>query len=225
MKYLPVYIIVLVLFLWACKNKDSEGQQSVSSEDSMERLDTLFSQKDITVLDQLKFSKYAGSNRGPVDWRKFRMVTSSQEDSLIVSAFEPDKLYYEEYGRLLKYSPDSSLFVDIDSYNIEIQKDKSGRLIPIEKGPDTEVSLINLGNNEKTQLLFIGPGNGVEEAVWIDNNNLLLIGYHETGAKLKTPTIWRYHVPTKTFHIYESSDHSIAAQLANWRKERFRQIQ
>jgi hypothetical protein len=226
MKYLPVFITVCILSLFACKNNESEKQESESvSHDSMERLDTLFSGKDITVLDQLRFSKYAASERVPVDWSRFRMVTSSQEDSLLVSPFQPDSLYYEKYGPLLRYSPDRSFFIDIDSYNIEIHKDKAGRLVPIEKGPDTEVSLVDLENKEKTRLLFTGPGNSVEDATWIDNDNLLLIGYHETESKLKAATIWRYHIPTKTFHVYESSDPSIAAQLAKWRTERLRRLQ
>lgn len=227
MKYLSLVIIFGIISLSACKDNATEEPQAspVMAEDSTERLDTVFSQKDIAFLNQLRFSQYAGSQGSSVNWSKFKMVTSSQEDSLLVSAFQPGKFYYQEYGRVLKYSPDSSMFIDLDSYNVEIHKDKRGRVALIEKGPDTEVSLVNLQDKKKTRLVFLGPGNAVEEAGWIDNNNILLIGYREMDTtKLKAAVIWRYHIPTKTFHVYESSDTSIAGLLSNWRKERFRQL-
>lgn len=227
MKYLPALAIFALLILVNCKNKTAEDKEiPVTHEDSTEKLDTVFSQRDIIFLNQLKFSRYAFSQRLPIDWEKFRMVTSSQDDSLIVSSFQPDKSYYQQYGSFLKYSPDSSMFVDLDSYNIEIQKNIKGQSIPIEKGPDTEVSLVNLEDRQKTRLVFLGPGNGVEDAGWIDEHNAVLIGYHEIDTtKMKNAVIWRYHVPTKTFHVYESSDTSIAGRLLKWRKERFRQLQ
>lgn len=221
MKHLHVLTIIAIVFSLSCKDNTSEEPQAsaVTRIDSTENLDTVFSQKDIVFLEQLRLSQFARIN-----WNQFRMVTSSQEDSLLVSAFQPDKLYYENYGRLLKYSPDSSMFIDLDSYNIEIQKDKNNRVIPIEKGPDTEVTLVDLKDNKRTRLVFLGPGNGVEDGAWIDSNNIVLIGYREKDTtKLKTAVIWRYHIPTKTFHVYESSDPAIASQLPKWRKERLRQ--
>lgn len=223
MKYLPA-VFVLIFFLGSCKDDASADKQTeVIAEDSTERLDTIFSQGDIDHLRQLKFSAYAQSQNSPINWSNFKMVTSSQNESLVVTRFQPAKSFYDMYGRFLKFSPDSSMFVDIDSYNIEFQKNKAGQLIPLEKGPDTEVSLVNRETAERTRLVFLGPGNGVEDASWTDNNNVLLVGYHEKDtSKTRTPVIWRYHVPTKTFHVYESSDTSISRKLINWRKERLK---
>lgn len=223
MKYLSA-ILILALFLGSCKDDASGDQQAnVVADDSTERLDTVFSQTDVDYLNQLKFSNFARSQNSAVDWNGFRMVTSSHNDSLMVTRFQPDKAFYDMYGRFLKFSPDSSMFVDIDSYNIEFQKNKAGKLLPLEKGPDTEVSLVSRETSERTRLVFLGPGNGVEDAGWTDNSNVLLIGYHEKDtSKTRTPVIWRYHVPTKTFHVYESSDTSISRKLINWRRERLK---
>ncbi len=225
MKYLSVLSIIAILFLSNCKDKSEEEEQAgpATNEESTERLDTVFSANDIGVLNQLRFSRFARSQNQRVEWSEFRMVTSSQEDSLQVSAFQPDSSYYKEYGRFLKYSPDSSMFVDLDSYNIDFQKNRKGQLVPIEVGPDTEVSLIDVAQKEKTRLVFLGPGNGVEDAGWIDNNSVVLLGYHEKDtSKIKTAVLWRYHVPTKTFYVYESPDNSVAQGLLEWRRERFR---
>lgn len=228
MRYLTFVIVVVTLFISSCKNNGDDDQQAapVTTEEPTERLDTVFSGADLNYLDQLRASKYAAAQNTPIDWSKFRMVTSSHEDSLVTSPFQPDTAYYRMYGRLLRYSPDSSMFIDLDSYNVDFQKNRKGEIYPIEHGPDTEVSLVDLENKRRTRLVFLGPGNGVEDGGWIDSNSVVLVGYHEKDtSKLKKAVIWRYHVPTKTFHVYEAADTSIVGQLLRWRKERFRQLQ
>lgn len=224
MRYLSILTIVAIFFLGSCKNDSAEDEAAgpATIEESTERLDTVLSGNDLGVLNQLSFSRYASARNNPIKWADFRMVTSLH-DSLHASSFQPDSSYYRKYGRFLKYSPDSSMFIDLDSYNVDFQQNRKGEEVPVEIGPDTEVSLVDVAQKEKTRLLFLGPGNGVEDAGWIDNNSAVLIGYHEKDtSKLKTAVIWRYHLPTKTFYVYESADTSIPRQLLNWRKERFR---
>ncbi|HKH60870.1 MAG TPA: hypothetical protein VKA49_08565 [Flavitalea sp.] len=227
MKYLTFIWALAALLLSNCKSSPDEDQQAVAvEEDTTERLDTVLSRRDIAYLNQLRSSTYAIAQNAAIDWSKFTMVASSQDDALVISPFRPDTSYYPTYGRLLRYSPDSSMFVDLDSYNMDFQKNKAGKLYPIEHGPDTEVSLVDLEKNQRSRLVFLGPGNGVEDGGWIDSNSVVLIGYYEKDtSKIKKAVIWRYHIPTKTFHIYESPDTSIVGQLLNWRKERFRQLQ
>ena len=227
MKYLTFISILAALFFSDCKSNPDEDQQAVAAGgETTERLDTVFSQRDIAYLSQLKASTYAIAQHAPIVWSKFTMVASSQDDSLVTSPFRPDSSFYRTYGRLLKYSPDSSMFIDMDSYNIDFQKNKSGRLYPIEHGPDTEVSLVDLEKKQRTRLVFLGPGNGVEDGGWIDSNSVVLIGYYEKDtSKIKKAVIWRYHVPTRSFHVYESPDTSIVGKLLSWRKERIRQLQ
>lgn len=224
MKHLLLPGILAIFFFASCKDDSQEDNAagSATMEESTDRLDTVLSGNDLGVLNQLPFSRFADAQNKPVKWSEFRMVTSLQ-DTLHSSAFQPDSVYYRKYGRFLKYSPDSSLFIDLDSYNIDFQRNRRGAEVPVEIGPDTEVSLVDLAQKQKIRLLFLGPGNGVEDAGWIDNNSAVLIGYHEKDtSKIKTAVIWRFHLPTKTFYVYESGDSSVPRQLQDWRKERFR---
>src|SRR5262249_42765844 len=138
------------------------------------------------------------------------------------------------YGRFLKYSPDSNLFIDMDSYNVDIKKDKKGKWVGTEVGPDTEVSLVDPKTGKKTRLMFMGPGNSVEDGLWLDNNNLVLMGVQDadstqqgsTGKTTgKTAAVWRYNVPTKTFYLYELHNDTTAKQIMGyWRKERLKDV-
>ena len=57
---------------------------------------------------------------------------------------------------------------------------------------------------KKTRLLFVGPAASVEDGGWIDNNNIVLLGMEERkNDGMKVPVIWKYHLPTKSFYLYE----------------------
>lgn len=226
-----LFISVSVSLLFAsCKGDDSketssQADSTVSESTTTEKVDTVLSNETINFFNQLGFSEFAKGRSAKFDWHKFHMVNSWKEDSMLTSAFNPAKGYYEAYGRFLKYSPDSSMFVDLDSYNIDITKDKQGRWIGIEEGPDTEVSLVTPGKKQKIRLIFLGPGSSVEEALWTDNENVALIGFEEAGSEHKKAVIWRYHLPTSTYFQYELPDPEAASQLmGQWRKERLKGV-
>lgn len=226
-----ITFLIVVIFA-SCKDTDKPARDQVSpdvqtaNEDSVanENIDTVLSDETIALFNQSGFSTFAKSKSPGFDWSRFRMMNSWKEDSLYITPFAPASNYYEDYKPYLKYSPDGSMFIDLDSYNLTLEKDKNGRRVAIESGPDTEVSLVNVKDKKKTRLVFLGPGSSIEEGSWIDNENLILFGFQETGeAGNKLPVIWRFHLPTTTYYIYEMPDPAIAKQLmGQWRKERLK---
>jgi hypothetical protein len=225
----PFTIIFLAAsILVSCKDKPDEvipGSQTTTGDSvANENIDTVLSDEAIALFNQSGFSTFAKTKSPAFDWSNFRMMNSWKEDSLYITPFEPASTYYENYKPYLKYSPDGSMFIDLDSYNLTLEKDKNGQKVAIESGPDTEVSLVNIKDKKKTRLVFLGPGSSIEDGSWIDNENLILFGFQETGdAGNKLPVIWRYHLPTTTFYIYEMPDPAIAKQLmGQWRKERLK---
>ena len=231
MKYLSFCCIVGALILVSCKDTSKKEPPATSTtealEDSvMETMDTLLSAETIQSISTTGFSDYARKKATGFDWRKFRMVSSYKEDHALVSSFAPDKDYYRNYGPFLKYSPDSSMFIDLDSYNIDIKRDDKGRLIGQELGPDSEVSLIDVDDKTKTRLVFLGPAGSVEDGMWLDNHTLVLMGVQENERREKVATLWRYHVPTKTYYLYEIPDTSVAGPLMGyWRSERLKNVE
>jgi hypothetical protein len=229
MKYLIHSCIVAVLIFVSCKDKAPQEPpaNTENREDSgaMENIDTLLSAETIQSFSTSGFSGYAKEKSPGFDWSKFRMTATWQEDSALVTPFHPDKAFYASYGPFLKYSPDSSMFIDLDSYNIEIRKDSKGRYIGSELGPDCEVSLVDIEGGKKTRLVFLGPGGSIEDGIWLDNQTLVLMGVQDNGEGGKTASLWRYHVPTHTFYLYEIPDTAVAAPLIGyWRKERLKHV-
>jgi hypothetical protein len=228
MKYLIYTCIATLLIAVSCKDDPKKEQQAPEApqEDSLvETLDTLLSDETVQSFSTTAFSDYAKKKVTGFDWTKFRMTSSWQDDSMLVSPFKPEKDFYTSYGPFLKYSPDSSQFIDLDSYNIDIKKDAKGRFIGNEIGPDYEVSLVHVKDGTKTRLVFMGPGGSIEDALWLDNQTLVLMGVQENEKAGKMPTLWRFHLPTKTFYLYEIPDTTIAGSLMGyWKTERLKNV-
>ncbi len=227
-KFATLLMLSATLAMFACKDEPAKDAANVKTdEDSVEieRVDTALSGETINFFNQSGFSDFARSKAPGFDWSKFRIASTWQDDSLHVTDFTaPDN--YEVYKKLFRYSPDSTRFLDLDSYNVLIQKDKRGNYVADDAGPDTEVSLVNTRTNKKTRLIYTGPGNTVEDGAWIDNDNLVIMGFQEAeGSENRIPVLWRLHVPTNTFYQYEMPDAAVAKQLmGEWRKERLSKI-
>ena len=222
-------ISAMMIFVSCRDTPDKQDQDNeTTSEDSVEieKADTALSNETISFFDQSGLSKFTKTKSPGFDWSKFKMTNTWQDDSLLITDFRPSINFYDSYKTLLKYSPDSSMFIDLDSYNLDVHRESNGKIIAIEAGPDTEVSLVDVKSKKKTRLVFLGPGNSIEEGSWIDKENLVLMGFQDNdGSGNQIPVVWRYHVPAKTFYIYELPDPKAAKQLmGQWRRERLRGV-
>ena len=118
------------------------------------------------------------------------------------------------------------MFIDLDSYNIRISKQPDGTYIGEELGPDTEVSLIDLQDKLKKRLIFLGPGGDIEDGGWLDSQTIILAGT-QAGADGTTtvPVIFKYHIPTRTFFLYELQDTTNAIAIMHaWRNQRLKNV-
>ena len=227
-KWLLIGLIFVVFY--SCKNDPKKEPLTNAlpkqEQEEVEVIDTMLTNETISFFNKSGYSNFAKSRLKDFDWSRFHMIDTWKDDTVTSAKFEPDKAYFENYGRFLKYSPDSSFVIDLDSYNTTITKNKDGKLIGREEGPDTEISLIDLKNKEKKRLVFLGPGGSIEEGGWIDEDNLALIGLQDTpDESVQVHLIWKYHLPTHTFYLFQSTDTIGAQQQMNsWRKERLKGV-
>lgn len=197
--------------------EDSTGEEIVDSGSSLENIDTF---------STTAFSSYAKKQSVSFDWSRFKMEHFWVDSNTLIQPYTPDKAFYEAYGRFIKYSPDSTMFIDLDSYNVGIKKDSKGKLHGTEFGPDSEVSLVNLQTKQKIRLMFMGPGGSVEDGLWLDKDNLALIGVEDNGDSLgKVAAVWKINIPTKSYSLYTLKDSVTAKRLIGyWRRERLKGV-
>lgn len=218
-KVILLYFGVVIVLIACNSNADQQADEMNANEDSLtvDKQDDALPAKNLAIINETGFSKYARLSIPQLNWSKFTITKFWKEDFQNKTAFASEKNYFDSYGQFLKYSPDSSKFIDLDSYNVSITKNKKGQLIGDSQEPETEVSLIDLKKKEKMQLVFLGPGNSVEDAAWIDNDNLILIGYLENDtASGINAAIWQFNLSTKNVNLYELSDDAVLKKLKNY---------
>lgn len=233
-KRLFYLIAVATVFAVACgSNEDKkavpppETTAEVVPDSTVEEMpDTVLSRETIDTFSTMAFTTHAKKQTKAFDWSRFRMEQNWIDSSPRITSFIPDKQFLDAYGRFVKYSPDSSMFVDLDSYSFQIKKDGKGQWQGTSMDPEQEIGLVNLKTGKKTRLLYLGPGRSVEDALWLDNDNLALIGVDESiDNSSKVASVWKVNIPTNSFYQYELKD-SVAARkiLGTWRKERLKGV-
>lgn len=111
--------------------------------------------------------------------------------------------YFISFKDFFIYSPDSTYYVDLDSYSLTLEKDSSGQLISYGSEVDTKVMLIDLKNNSEMELMFCGSDCIPEEAKWESQSKVCIAGLKENGEYY--PTIWIFDIKNKTIKEYISS--------------------
>lgn len=231
-KHLFYFATASAIFFAACGSNEDKKAPSppvvvADPDDSVtsEAFDTVLSPEFIDTFSTMAFSNYAKKQSTSFDWTRFRMEDSYSDSQLHVVNYKPDQKFYDAYGRFIKYSPDSSMFIDMDSYHVGMKKNEKGQWQGTELEPETEVALVNLETGKKTRILFGGPNVSVEDALWLDKENLAIMGVEEQDSLGKVATVWKFNVPTNTFFVYELRDSVVARRLMGyWRKERLKGV-
>ena len=111
--------------------------------------------------------------------------------------YNPNEEYLEIYNEFFIYSPNNKFYIDLDSYNLVLEKDSAENLISYGGEVDYEVGLVNIKANKRLRIVFCGTDCWPEEAEWIDNENVQIFGFSNID-NIAIPTIWEYNLTEKS---------------------------
>lgn len=114
------------------------------------------------------------------------------------------KEFYKKYKLALSFSPDKNQFIDIYSYQLNLEW-KGGKLIA-ETGVDGAVSLCNLKTRKWTRIHFCGASSGIEDVMWISNTRFILVGYEMDESNKFRPNIFIGNTLKQKFYVYKTDD-------------------
>ncbi|NME72301.1 hypothetical protein [Flammeovirga aprica] len=100
------------------------------------------------------------------------------------------------------YSPDSTYYIDMDSYGLEILEYKDGSLEYMGREVDIKVYLVKAAEEDSSaiELMMCGTSCFPEEAYWEDKSTVSILGmsYNDRTEKVY-PTLWKYNIKTNSF--------------------------
>ncbi len=132
---------------------------------------------------------------------------------------------------LLLYSPDRTRFIDL-YLGLEMEE-RDGRVVA---GWDVDagVALVDLSRKKWMRLLYCGPSCGYDDAMWIDNDTFVVVGYYEDISSrcpgrsdcVVQPYLWLYRVSANTVTWYVGpavpKEALVGHDGYNWRRIRER---
>src|SRR6476646_4431697 len=133
-------VLMFMLIAGSCRdNADEKQVEPPEVQDSVvtEQVDTVLSSNAVRYFEDNGFSSFAKSRNPKFNWNSFHLVNVWKEDTLLTTPFDANEKYFKSYGQFIKYSSDSTMFIDLDSYNIAITRMPDGSYIGEELGPDT----------------------------------------------------------------------------------------
>jgi hypothetical protein len=115
------------------------------------------------------------------------------------------KGFYSIYKPALTFSKDSNKFIDIYSYELNLEK-KGGKIVYSGSEVDQAISLCNIKTKRWTQILFCGYSLRIQEVIWLTNTKFMLVGSVQTEESKYLPVIYIGDITNSSFEIFSSSD-------------------
>ena len=114
--------------------------------------------------------------------------------------------FFSIYKPLLSFSKDSSKFIDIYSYQLNLQK-KSNRFVAT-VDVDQAVDLYDINRNYSRRIYFDGATGWIDDVIFISNTKFILVGIATNTREERVPRILLGDIPKQTIEIFYSSNKS-----------------
>jgi len=143
-------------------------------------------------------------------WKKFhniydgQMIQTVSESKMKYNLYDFDLSKQDKsiFNSFFIFSDDSSSFIDLDSYSLVLEKDKSGNLFTTGGGVDINVQVVNRKSNCAISVLFCGTRCYPETALWRNESWLEIYGFELNDHDKFIPTIWKFLLDKTLFSKY-----------------------
>lgn len=202
-----VLLIMLLTGFFSCNSNEKEdaGRQTVTNAaDSTETI-TSIAKEDSALL----FNIHPGNDFDlhktipHFNWSKLELQDFWVEDSIPTETFHYSAKFAKEYAPVLRWSADSSYILDLGSLGTTILKDETGKRIASDGDIDNRVSLINVSQQQKKELLFFGSDTELITGGWLANEQLgVLASRMHQGKTIADTILWLIDVKEDFFRKY-----------------------
>lgn len=196
-------LLLLMVLVWACRDRDA----SPVAEETQEQVFMEWEENDTMILAKMPPGLSAWIGYFQAMDTGFRMGNFRASGVVLHFGDMPDaipNLAEDQWRGYFLYSPDSSRYLDLFSYDHFFDK---GR--PVEGEADQQVVLADPAKGLRRQLMYNGPGQYADVADWLGNDRFIIGSrvYSEDGTTFR-PNIMAFRLTDSTFTNFEL-DHTI----------------
>ena len=178
--------ICVALFFCSCAVRENKPVSSEHGDLAVNRLDRWLDYYDLKITN-------------------FTDSMPMEERDLISSNYEFLPAVDTLYSRFFIFSPDSSNYIDLDSYSLILEKDSLGQLFSTGCEIDTEAAWIDLKRKKRNRILFCGTECWPEEAHWVKNDVVYVLGISKSD-RMDFATVWTFDINSHIFQQVMTGD-------------------
>lgn len=195
----------LALSLVACNNNSDNTANADSlttgGEDEPEEVDaeTALLQNNLPQL--FAYLRNSDSTFIP---QQFDMTGTRDLDTSVTTPVTEKQM--EMFRTCLVFNPDSTMALDLFSYNYVLVPTRDGAIRAEPGGPDTEAAVIDLKSGIRKRIYFSGPSSALLDARWLPDGTFLLAGGEVFPGSRLLPFIWKVDPHSSHIDVYSYSD-------------------
>jgi hypothetical protein len=189
-----------------------EDSVSISSVEIVNQHDSVnnTNRKDL-ITDSVVVRVESKANLWVEEWKKVNNLFSSSlfnkewsKDIVLEWVdFDIDSEYFKSFKPMLKQSEDKLMSIDMYSYSTVLEE--TDDVLYANFNVDNKVFLVDTKEGRRSQILFTGSYEVLEECFWIGKNQFILLGYIDDGEY--QPFIWYFDIKNKKQVFYSYSGH------------------
>ncbi len=192
-------LILLICCFITCRRRNTEysDEELVNPESVMayEEDDTLVLRKIPAGLAE--WLLYYGKSDTAFTLKNFKASGVTLHMDVLQDAIRSEN--ENAFSDLLIYSPDSSQYIDLVSYNF-LKETQDGKNILISGDPDQQVVLADTRSKKKKQLMYNGPAQLAEFAQWTGNSSFIIgMTSKDEGMEGMKAEIYFFHLKDSSF--------------------------
>jgi hypothetical protein len=153
------------------------------------------------------------------DFKKIQTVSfdnNSKQDFKTLNSF------YAIYKPILTFSKDSSKFIDIYSYQLNLEK--RGNLYQANPDIDQVIYLFDKKAKYWDRIFFGSIGGWIDDATWITNSKFILVGISKNETDKNAPIILLGDTAKQSLDIYSSKKKSCIQKVNGYQSPKLKAL-
>ncbi|MGG9970811.1 hypothetical protein ACQ33O_03360 [Ferruginibacter sp. SUN002] len=183
-----------------------------------------------TKLDTYKKWFDTDLEKWTASFENFNLSEFKREDSVVrfennqPLKFKTLKPFLDIYKPILTYSKDSSSFIDIYSYQLNLKKE-GDQYFPT-RDIDQVIYLCNKKTKYWNRILFFSTySSWIDEAIWVSTEKFILTGSRKNEIYANAPVIYIGDTIKKTFEVFGNTNKNCIENGYGYTSEKLKRIE
>jgi hypothetical protein len=135
----------------------------------------------------------------------FKSIDTIAFENLDYDDIKSLKAFYSIYKPALTFSKDSNKFIDIYSYELNLER-KGNKIVYSGSDVDQLISLCDIKMKKWKRILFCGYSQRIQEVIWLTNTKFIMVGAFQNEESKYSPVIYMGDMTNRSFEVFSSSD-------------------